>query len=211
MEQITSGKESVVNKKWDDAIDRFMSNAGVQDDFGSPKFQATLAEMESNRARELGNIHSQWGMAAAGADEGMHQGRIGNLRDALYGEQDRVDRELGRHGAAIAGADQQYSDFLNQYRDAYYQPYDYQDRGTNMMLGGIGSTINPMQGMTGAMAGLSNVAQHGADAAANARAAWGPIIEGVGAGVNWYRNRGNTTNTGTNPKTAYNPANTANY
>ncbi len=193
MEQITSGKESVVNKKWDDAIDRFMSNAGVQDDFGSPKFQATLAEMESNRARELGQIHSDWGMEAAGADEDMHRGRIGDLGYALQGERGRVADELARYGAAVSGADQQYRDWLSDTSAAYYQPYLWGDQGLGMMLGGIGSTMNPIAGVGAAMGGLSNVAAAGGAQAGRDMQNWGNLFNAISPAIsNWWGSRNNT-------------------
>ena len=191
MEQITSGKESVVNKKWDDAIDRFMSNAGVQDDFGSPKFQATLAEMESNRARELGQIHSDWGMEAAGADEDMHSGRIRDLAAALTGERINVGDQLDRYGAIAGATDDQYRNYLSDYERGMYQPTLWGDQGLSMMLGGIGSTMNPMAGMGAAMGGLGDVARAGGASAAagreNRQNLYTALAEGFG---NYFSNRG---------------------
>jgi hypothetical protein len=161
LEQITSGQESIINNKWDDAVERFISNAGLGDDFGSPKFQAGLIELEESRARELGQIHSTFGLEAARLEEPMQRGRLTDLQSVLGGEQARVGTELQRQQSMQAAANQQYREFLQDYQQAYYLPQIMRDEGTRMMLGGIGSTLNPSAGIGAAVTGLGNVAGAG--------------------------------------------------
>lgn len=184
MDAIIKGQEAPINRKWDTARENLENRFAVLNQLGSPAFRAEMRELEESRAAELGNVQSQFQLEAARNQEAMRSGRLQDLRGALTQRENMTQQRLNALRAGQqqefqqgrqTGLDQertaqnmndQYRQYMQDYRDAYYHPLDYQDKGLAGALGGLGALGNPIGASGSALQSMHNMAMMGMGGAA---------------------------------------------
>ena len=157
-QEILSGENAEIDKKWDDARENLENRFAVMGNLGSPAFAAQMAELESSRAREKGRLESDFQREAARTDESVRSGRLSDLVTALRGEEGRVSRRMDEQDRTWDRAQRDYQNYVDSYRQAYQQPRDEMTQLLNTLqgfpgsnpavgsaIGGLGSSANLMQ------------------------------------------------------------------
>ena len=162
-QEILSGENAEIDKKWDDARENLENRFAVMGNLGSPAFAAQMAELESARAREKGRLESDFQREAARTDESVRSGRLSDLVTALRGEEGRVSRRMDEQDRTWDRAQRDYQNYVDSYRQAYAQPRDEMTQLLNMLQGFPGS--NPAVGS--AIGGLGSAANFMQDRAQN--------------------------------------------
>ena len=128
------------------------------ENLGSPAYRAELRDLSERKARAKMGVESEWAKMAAGQDEALRRGRTDDLARIMSYEEDRVMREMDYQNELARQRDADYYNWLDAYTRQYYLPQKWQDEGTRMALGGIGSTLNPSANIGEAldMSGISD-------------------------------------------------------
>ena len=102
-------------------------------------------------------ITSQFGQEAARTDESTRRGRAQDLANALGFETGRVRDEMTFQNQLQQQSDQGFANYMDQIFKSYMAPQDSYDNALRMMLGGLGTAIQPNIGA--AMTGLGTNTQ----------------------------------------------------
>ena len=152
---ILEGPTSAINEQFDEARENLINRFGTMGMTGSPAFSDQLRKLERDRAQQVSNIASQFGLAAAAQDESIRRGRLQDLAGGLSGERDFVRDELKFQTDLDALQKGQYDQFITSQIANWTAPLNYDDEGKRLALGGIGSNVNPNIG--GALGALGNI------------------------------------------------------
>ena len=152
---ILEGPTSAINEQFDEARENLINRFGTMGMTGSPAFSEQLRKLERDRAQQVSNIASQFGLAAAAQDEPIRRGRLQDLAGGLRGERDFVRDELKFQTDLDALQKGQYDQFITSQIANWMAPLNYDDEGKRLALGGIGSNVNPNIG--GALGALGNI------------------------------------------------------
>ena len=181
---ILEGPTSAINEQFDEARENLVNRFGTMGMMGSPAFSEQMRKLERDRAQQVSNIASQFGLAAAAQDEPIRRGRLQDLAGGLRGERDFVCDELKFQTDLDALTKGQYDQFITSQIANWMAPLNYDDEGKRLALGGIGSNVNPNIG--GALGALGDIfAAAGGQIGANNRALFGAFGGGGGQNSLW--------------------------
>ena len=152
-DEILEGPTAAIDEHYNRAVENLLNQAGVTGSLGMPLFRGNLTDLERDRMQSQLDIRSQFGQQAAAADEAMRSGRIGDLLAAIQADIARQDSQFGQNLMARRQAGQEYYDWYDRYVRGALGPYDYQDMGLQLLLGGMGHTVQPGQAISGAVGG----------------------------------------------------------
>jgi hypothetical protein len=131
-----------------------------------------MRELEEARASELGSIRSNFEMEAARNAEAMRTGRLSDLSNAITSRENLANQRMNMlqsgqqqewQQGRQTGLDQertaqmmndQYRQYVDDYRKAYYHPLGWQDKGLAAALGGLGTLGSPIAAAGPALSGL---------------------------------------------------------
>ena len=181
---ILEGPTSAINEQFDEARENLVNRFGTMGMMGSPAFSEQMRKLERDRAQQVSNIASQFGLAAAAQDEPIRRGRLQDLAGGLRGERDFVRDELKFQTDMDALQKGQYDQFITSQIANWMAPLNYDDEGKRLALGGIGSNVNPNIG--GALGALGDIfAAAGGQIGANNRSLFGAFGGGGGQNSLW--------------------------
>ena len=181
---ILEGPTSAINEQFDEARENLVNRFGTMGMMGSPAFSEQMRKLERDRAQQVSNIASQFGLAAAAQDEPIRRNRWADLASGLRGERDFVRDELKFQTDLDALQKGQYDQFITSQIANWMAPLNYDDDGTRLGLGGIGSNVNPNIG--GALGALGNIfAAAGNQIGANNQSLCGAFGGGGGSTSLW--------------------------
>ena len=181
---ILEGPTSAINEQFDEARENLVNRFGTMGMMGSPAFSEQMRKLERDRAQQVSNIASQFGLAAAAQDEPIRRGRLQDLASGLRGERDFVRDELKFQTDLDALQKGQYDQFITSQIANWMAPLNYDDEGKRLALGGIGSNVNPNIG--GALGALGDIfAAAGGQIGSNNRSLFGAFGGGGGQTSLW--------------------------
>jgi len=181
---ILEGPTSAINEQFDEARENLVNRFGTMGMMGSPAFSEQMRKLERDRAQQVSNIASQFGLAAAAQDEPIRRGRLQDLAGGLRGERDFVRDELKFQTDMDALQKGQYDQFITSQIANWMAPLNYDDEGKRLALGGIGSNVNPNIG--GALGALGDIfAAAGGQIGSNNRSLFGAFGGGGGQTSLW--------------------------
>ena len=156
MNAIISGQDSEIDRLYDDKASRMMNTLAVTRRLGTPAAAEEMRKLEDDRAQAKAGVRSQFGMAAAGAEQGLQTSRLGDLGAVLTQELGRqtqlVDQQRGLRGDAM----KEFQDYFDRYAQQYNQPQALSDEGLRLLLGGMGVSLSPGQALSGAVGAGGN-------------------------------------------------------
>jgi hypothetical protein len=155
-DSIINGQMSRVDEFYDDAMAKLENKYGVLGKLGLPIYREELRKLEDQRARAKGDIESQFGMSAAGAEQGLQSSRIGDLGSVLTQELGRQEQLVNQQRNLRSDAMGEYNDFFDRYMTQYNQPQTMSDEGLRLLLGGLGVSLQPGQALSGAVGAGGN-------------------------------------------------------
>ncbi len=126
---ILEGPTSAINEQFDEARENLINRFGTMGMMGSPAFSEQMRKLERDRAQQTSNIASQFGLAAAAADEPIRRGRLQDLAGGLRGERDFVRDELKFQTDLDALQKGQYDQFITSQIANWMAPLNYDDEG----------------------------------------------------------------------------------
>ena len=173
---IVKGQMSRVDEYYDDQMDQIRHEFGSTMREGSPLYRDRLKSLTDDRARAKLDIESQFGLEAARSDEPLRRNRLADLSGALTGERQRVSNEMDRQHQYQQDATRQYLDYINNVQQLQGQPDTFMDEGLRLMLGGMGTALNPDQ--RAAMGGFSSAGENANASMANTNQMIADIIAG---------------------------------
>jgi len=153
---IVSGQMSRIDEFYDDAASKLMNRFASLGKLGQPVFREELRKLEDQRARAKGDVESQFGMQAAGAEQGLQDSRVGNLGQVLTQELGRQEQQVGQQRGLRSDALREFYDFFDRYASQYNQPIALSDEGLRLLLGGMGTALTPGQALSGAVGAGGN-------------------------------------------------------
>ena len=182
---ILEGPTSAINEQFDEARENLVNRFGTMGMMGSPAFSEQMRKLERDRAQQVSNIASQFGLAAAAQDEPIRRNRLADLASGLRGERDFVRDELKFQTDMDALQKGQYDQFITSQIANWMAPLNYDDEGKRLALGGIGSNVNPNIG--GALGALGDIfAAAGGQIGSNNRSLFGAFGGGGGGSTSLW-------------------------
>ena len=154
-DEILGGQNAYLDEIYDEKRANLENRFAVMDNLGSPGFREAMKDLEEDRARAKLGVTSQFGQQAAEAAEPMRRGRVQDLSQALGFETGRVRDEMGFQDQLQRQSTQDFNNYMEQIFRSYMAPQDSYDNALRMMLGGLGTAIQPNIGA--AMTGLGGV------------------------------------------------------
>ena len=151
-DEVLGGETAYLDKIYDEKRENLENRFAVMDQLGSPGFRKAMSDLEEDRAQAKLGITSEFGREAARGDEAIRRGRAQDLASALGFERGRVRDEMGFQDQLQRQATQDFNNYLDQVFRSYMAPQDSYDNALRMMLGGLGTAIQPNIGA--AMTGL---------------------------------------------------------
>ena len=151
-DEVLGGETAYLDKIYDEKRENLENRFAVMDQLGSPGFRKAMADLEEDRAQAKLGITSEFGREAARGDEAIRRGRAQDLASALGFERGRVRDEMSFQDQLQRQATQDFNNYLDQVFRSYMAPQDSYDNALRMMLGGLGTAIQPNIGA--AMTGL---------------------------------------------------------
>ena len=151
-DEVLGGETAYLDKIYDEKRENLENRFAVMDQLGSPGFRKAMSDLEEDRAQAKLGITSEFGREAARGDEAIRRGRSQDLASALGFERGRVRDEMGFQDQLQRQATQDFNNYLDQVFRSYMAPQDSYDNALRMMLGGLGTAIQPNIGA--AMTGL---------------------------------------------------------
>ena len=152
-DEILEGPSAAIEHYYDQAVENLLNQAGVTGSLGMPLFRGNLTDLERDRMLAQLDVRSQFGQQAAASEEAMRSGRIGDVLAAMQADIARQESHFGQDLMARRQAIQEYNDWYDRYVSGFMLPYNYQDRGLELLLGGMGHTVQPGQAIGGAVGG----------------------------------------------------------
>ena len=156
-DEILGGQTEYLDKIYDEKRENLENRFAVMDNLGSPGFREAMKDLEEDRAMAKMGITSQFGQEAARTDESTRRGRAQDLANALGFETGRVRDEMSFQNQLQQQSDQGFANYMDQIFKSYMAPQDSYDNALRMMLGGLGTAIQPNIGA--AMTGLGTNTQ----------------------------------------------------
>ena len=151
-DDILGGQNAYLDEIYDEKRANLENRFAVMDNLGSPGFREAMKDLEEDRARAKMGVTSQFGQEAARTDESTRRGRVSDLASALGFETGRVRDEMGFQDQLQRQATSDFNNYMEQIFRSHMAPQDSYDNALRMMLGGLGTAIQPNIGA--AMTGL---------------------------------------------------------
>ena len=151
-DDILGGQNAYLDEIYDEKRANLENRFAVMDNLGSPGFREAMKDLEEDRARAKMGVTSQFGQEAARTDESTRRGRVSDLASALGFETGRVRDEMAFQDQLQRQATSDFNNYMEQIFRSYMAPQDSYDNALRMMLGGLGTAIQPNIGA--AMTGL---------------------------------------------------------
>jgi len=156
-DDILGGQNEYLDKIYDEKRANLENRFAVMDNLGSPGFREAMKDLEEDRAMAKLGVTSQFGQQAAATDESTRRGRVADLASSLGFETGRVRDEMNFQNQLQQQSDQGFNNYMDQIFRSHMAPQDSYDNALRMMLGGLGTAIQPNIGA--AVTGLGNNAQ----------------------------------------------------